>query len=164
MRNVPLPHARSVLMWALAYLVACSGFNLLCARGMNLGAFAIRTADVLLLIQLPGLVISGSWFLLAVLRQGRSGVWDLIAMLTIIASVLGIVVVIFAVVLPAFPRPISLVRATLRSSPHYPRRQPPAFFDCIEPFTMFAFTALDTWFCLAWLPILRWFRGGNCEG
>jgi hypothetical protein len=145
-----------------AYLVVCLGFNVLCAQGMSLGAFVIRTADLLSLLQLPGLIISGSAFLLGVLRYQRSALWDVIAMLTIVASVLGIVVVIFAVVIP-IPYPIHRVMEMLRSSPHYPRRQPPDFSYCIDHFTAFAFTALDSWFCLGWLVLLRVLGNGDRE-
>ena len=163
MGKAPSLHIRSVPVVVVGYLVVCSAFNLLCARAMNLDVFAIRTVDLLFLIQLPGLVISGSGFLLAILRQRRSGLWDLIALLTILASTLGIVVVIFAVALPVFPERISHLRPKLTSSPHYPRTAFPSSFDHIDQFTSFAFAALDTWLCLALLSLLRWFRGLNRE-
>ena len=159
MRTVSSLRAHSVPTVVLTYLLACEAFNLLCARGMSLGAFSIRTADLLSLIQLPGLLISGSVFTLAVLRYRRLRLWDVVAVLTIVASVLGIVVVIFSVFTPLPDSVHSLREERLRSWPRYHRRAVGDFSYSTDYFAAFAFTALDTWFCLGWFLLLRLVQG-----
>jgi len=71
------------------------------------------------------------------------------------------VVVIFAVITP-IPYSIHWLRQH-RWSPRSPRWVLWDFTYCIDHFTAFAFAALDSWFCLGWLLLLRLFRSRDRE-
>ena len=154
------PHAGMLL---LLYLAACSVFNLLCGRALNLGEFAIRTQDLLWFVQLPGLIISGSAFLLAVLRKRRGGLWDVTGVLTVISAVLGIVLVILMVAVHGVPSPFRNIHLKKAWFLRHSWRAYPSFYDYLDIFPIFALAVLDTWFCLAWVGLLRWSRGGKGE-
>jgi hypothetical protein len=146
------------------YVGLCSVFNLLAARAMHFDELGIRAQDLLCFIQLPGLVLSGSALFVAALRNKRGKLWDVTAVLTIVASVVGLMVTIFGVCLGDLPSPFH--RFTPGQALLLRRRITfvhPSLFPHVDAFATFALVALDCWFCLAWTFILNASRGAKGE-
>jgi hypothetical protein len=132
---------------------------MLCARAMHLGEFAIRAQDLLYLIQLPGLIISGLAFFVAALRGRREGAWDVTVMLAMVCSTIGIALTIFLVALQNYPSPFH--RLTPKEAWFLcgsGKKASPTFFGYIDASATFALVVLDGWFCMAWVAVLDWSR------
>ena len=146
------------------YVGLCSIFNVLSARAMHFGEFAIRAQDLLCLVQLPGVVISGSAFFVATLTRKRNWAWDVIAVLAIVCSILGIALMILLVALPSYPSPFHhLTPKELSILRTVGRRASSTVWEYIDAFAAFALVVLDGWFCMACVALLGRARGADRE-